>query len=185
MQLAIPKVDAAKAALPTINVKGYNITGKQTTIYYHNGPKCLEEIPALHWREGHHLSMSSAKKTRELENLLLCSWKPLFEHDEVEVDYKDKAADTRVRETIKEARTAIKLLPEWDACLRRLRRQVRDITSGTFKQDRHARRRAAAKEAIKEAARACITRYYVKFDEVVVLAEEAVKELQIEDVMEG
>lgn len=177
----IPKLDSAKAVLPLINIEGYHISGKQTTIFYHIGEKNLNPVPTRHPSRHHSLSVTAAKSSKGLSYMLI----PFFETTDVPVDWRSNQDHAKkMGERRKNACERIKQLPEWDACLRRLRAQVREITSGSFKQDRHNRRREAAKEAVKEAARACLTKYYIRFDEIVELAEEAVKELQVEDVME-
>jgi phosphotransferase system IIB component len=187
MLIAVPQIESAKTVLPQINVAGYAISGKDTVFYYHTGPKNLVEVPVRWSSRGPSLSLTAAKKTKELDRLLL-GWHyghgHFLKEDQFDVSYgSDK--EKKAMKAKEQAQDQIRELPEWDACVRRLRAQVRDVIKGDFKEVRQVRRKEAAKAAIKEAAKSCVTRYYVTFEDVVKMAEEAVVELQIEDVMEG
>ena len=187
--IGIPKIESAKEILPQINVSGYQISGQQTTFYYHIGPKSLDEdgLASARGPLSWSLSMSSAKKTNHLNMMLFGShWKAksFFEARHVNVKWGTDE-ETNAGQEREDAIKEIVKLPEWDACLRRLRAQARDVLGGDFKARRQDKRKAAAKLAIKDAAKSCITRYHVTFDDVIKMTEEAVVELQIEEVMEG
>jgi len=180
----IPKLESARQNLPLINVCGYEVTGKKTTIYYHKGPENLGLINKPNYFEMRSLSLSRSKTAKHLESTILDYWPTIldywFETDDLEVDSANNGAVI-----LSQRMELIKTLAEWKQCVIRLRGQVKKITAGSFKELRHDSRRADAKEAIKDAVKTCVSVYHIKFDEIVELAEEAVKELQIENIMEG
>jgi len=184
----IPKLESARQNLPLINVCGYEVTGKKTTIYYHKGPENLDLINKPDHFKMRSLSLSRAKSAKHLESTILDHWATSLQFIEIDTLEVDSANHTAVKEAhrrVKVAKELIKTLAEWKQCVIHLRGQVKKITDGSFKELRHDSRRADAKEYIKDAVKTCISVYHIKFDEIVDLAEEAVKELQVENIMEG
>lgn len=177
--IPILNLDSIKQNLPKINVIGFRITGQLVTIYYGMNPPNLHSIDTKLFAP--HLSISASTSAQRLFYLLFKTTKCKF-FEFISKDFNDKPS---YYAALKTQQQVIQGLPEWDDCLVRLRKQSRLITKGSFHEERHLKRREAAKEFIKEAARTCRAKFHVNRHEIVDLTEEALKELQVEEIMIG